>query len=79
MYRGNDYAKISSNALFGAALVIAGLYFAREVLIPLSVAILLSFLLAMPCAWLESHHIPRALAVVKRGEPALVDVITQPR
>lgn len=64
MYRGNDYAKISSNALFGAALVIAGLYFAREVLIPLSVAILLSFLLAMPCAWLERHHIPRALSVV---------------
>ena len=64
MHRGNDYAKISSNALFGVALVIAGLYFAREVLIPLSVAVLLSFLLAMPCAWLERHHIPRGLAVV---------------
>jgi predicted PurR-regulated permease PerM len=63
VYRGNDYAKVSSNALFGAALVIAGLFFAREVLIPLSVAILLSFLLAMPCAWLERHHIHRGIAV----------------
>jgi predicted PurR-regulated permease PerM len=64
VYRGNDYAKISSNALIGAALVVAGLFFAREVLIPLSVAILLSFLLAMPCAWLERHHFPRPVAVV---------------
>jgi len=64
VYRGNDYAKISSNTLFGAALVIAGLYFAREVLIPLSVAILLSFLLAMPCSWLERLHFPRGIAVV---------------
>lgn len=63
MHRGNDYAKISSNALIGVALVIAGLYFAREVLIPLSVAVLLSFLLAMPCAWLERLHLPRAIAV----------------
>jgi predicted PurR-regulated permease PerM len=61
--RGNDYAKISSNALVGAALVIAGLYFAREVLIPLSVAVLFSFLLAMPCAWLERLGLPRILSV----------------
>jgi predicted PurR-regulated permease PerM len=55
---------MSSNALIGAALVIAGLYFSREVLIPLSVAVLLSFLLAMPCSWLERLHIPRGIAVV---------------
>ncbi|MGZ4961555.1 MAG: AI-2E family transporter [Limisphaerales bacterium] len=63
MYRGNDYAKVSPTALFGAAVVIAGLYFAREVLIPLSVAVLLSFLLAMPCALLERLHFPRGIAV----------------
>src|SRR5580765_47088 len=38
-------------ALFGAGIVIAMLFFAREVFIPLSLGILLSFLLAIPCTF----------------------------
>src|SRR5579859_3238203 len=51
-------------ALFGAAIVIAILFFAREVFIPLSLAILFSFLLAIPCTFLEHHGFKRPLAVV---------------
>jgi len=51
-------------ALFGAAIVIAILFFAREVFIPLSLAILLSFLLAIPCTFLEHHGFKRPLAVL---------------
>ena len=44
--------------------IIAVLYFAREVFIPLSLAILLSFLLAIPCSFLEHLGLKRALASV---------------
>jgi predicted PurR-regulated permease PerM len=47
-----------------AALVIAGLYFGREVLVPLAVAILLSFLLSPLVTWLERIKLPRILAVL---------------
>ena len=45
-------------------LVVAGLYFAREVLIPIALAILLSFLLAPLVRLLEKLKLPRAVSVI---------------
>jgi predicted PurR-regulated permease PerM len=45
-------------------LVIAGLYFSREVLIPLAVAILLSFVLTPLVSWLERVGLPRPASVL---------------
>jgi len=47
-----------------AAIVIAGLYFGREVLLPLVVAILLSFVLTPLLLLLRRVKVPRALAVI---------------
>ena len=44
-------------------IVVTGiLYFGRDVLIPLALSVLLSFLLAPGVRWLERHRLPRALA-----------------
>lgn len=53
--------------MFGLAIsvvVIAGLYFGQEVLVPLALAILLSFALAPPVRWLRRIHVPRIAAVL---------------
>lgn len=50
-------------ALAIAAAVIAALYFARELLIPLAFSILFGFLLTTPLIWLERLRLPRPLAV----------------
>ncbi len=55
------------NGLLGLAVgvvVIAGLYFGREVLIPITLAILLSFVLSPVVAFLRRLRIPRAPAVL---------------
>src|SRR4029078_11514121 len=44
--------------------VIAALYFAREVLVPIALALLLSFVLAPLVRLLRHWYVPRALAVV---------------
>ena len=44
--------------------VIAALYFAREVLVPISLAVLLSFVLAPLVRLLRNWYLPRSLAVV---------------
>lgn len=46
-----------------AAIVIGALYFAREVLLPLALAILLSFVLTPPLLLLRRIKVPRVLAV----------------
>jgi predicted PurR-regulated permease PerM len=46
-----------------AALIIAGLYFGREVLLPLAVAILLSFVLTPPLLLLRRLKVPRVIGV----------------
>ena len=51
-------------ALQVGVVVIAGLYFAREVLIPITLAILLSFLLGPVVALLHRFRFPRVLAVL---------------
>jgi predicted PurR-regulated permease PerM len=45
------------------AIIIAGLYFGREVLLPLALAILLSFVLTPPLLVLRRIRLPRAIAV----------------
>jgi predicted PurR-regulated permease PerM len=45
-------------------LTIAVLYFGRDILVPLAMAVLLSFMLAPVVAWLERLHLPRIPAVI---------------
>jgi len=45
-------------------LTIAVLYFGRDILVPLAMAVLLSFMLAPVVAWLERLHLPRVPAVI---------------
>lgn len=45
-------------------IVIAALYFGREIFVPLAMAVLLSFMLAPVVAWLERLHVPRVPAVI---------------
>ena len=47
----------------GVAMTIAALYLAREVLVPLVLAALLSFALSPPMLWLRRHHVPRTASV----------------
>lgn len=48
-----------------AAILVAGiLYFAQDVLVPLAVAGLLSFVLSPPMLWLRRHHIGHAPSVI---------------
>jgi predicted PurR-regulated permease PerM len=46
-----------------ATIVICALYFGREILLPLALAILLSFVLTRPLIWLRRLKVPRLLAV----------------
>jgi predicted PurR-regulated permease PerM len=39
-------------------------YFARDILVPVALAVFLSFVLAPICEWFERHRVPRALSVV---------------
>jgi predicted PurR-regulated permease PerM len=51
-------------ALLTSAGVIAGLYFGRDVFIPIFLALLLSFLLTYPVSWLEKLRLGRVAAVI---------------
>jgi predicted PurR-regulated permease PerM len=61
---GSDTRAALFQGLIIAALVIGGLSVAREVLLPLVVAILLSFVLTPPLLLLRRLHVPRVLAVI---------------
>jgi len=52
-----------SNFLIGA-LVVAALYFTRELLVPIALAVLLSFVLAPLVRALQRCHLPRSIAVL---------------
>ena len=54
-----------------AVIIIATLYFGREILIPIAMAILLSFVLAPLVGLLQRIRVPRAIAVVERGYPCV--------
>jgi predicted PurR-regulated permease PerM len=46
------------------AIVVAALYFAREILVPIALAVLLSFVLAPLVKLLQRWHLPRPVAVL---------------
>src|SRR3954467_588491 len=78
MARRSALLKTSRLALFVAAcLAVAVLYFAQEVLIPLVLAVLLSFLLAPVVRWLERkglRRIPAVLATVVIAFAFIVEI-----
>lgn len=50
--------------LASSCIIVAGLYFGRDVLMPVALAILLSFMLSPPVRWLEKIHLPRGVAAM---------------
>ncbi len=57
-------ASSTLNALLIGVIVVAIMYFARDVLVPLALAGILSFILAVPVRALQRLRLPRPLAVV---------------
>lgn len=53
--------------LVAFALAIAGAYFARDILVPIALAVFLSFVLAPICDWFERRNVPRAMSVILAG------------
>src|SRR6476469_9540828 len=51
-------------AVLLSVIVVAALYFGREVLVPIALAVLMSFVLAPPVRLLQGLHVPRSLAVI---------------
>ena len=52
-----------ANALVAVGVIVSGLYFARDVLVPFVIAVLLSFVLAGPAKWLQNLGLGRRLPV----------------
>ena len=59
-----DHLVRSARMLAAIAVVVAALYLAKGVLVPMTLAVLLSFLLSPVCDWLERHRLGRVPAVV---------------
>lgn len=57
----------SLNLLIAGAVIVAALYLGREVLVPLALAVLLSFVLAPAVRLLQRWRFPRAVAVIVVG------------
>src|SRR3984893_9322114 len=57
-------AGLAFNRFITIAIVVAILYFSREILVPISLAVLLSFVLAPLVKILQRWHLPRPLAVI---------------
>ena len=60
----SDQLAKSARMLASIAVVVAALYLAKGVLVPLTLAVLLSFLLSPVCDWLERHWLGRIPAVL---------------
>ena len=60
----SDKPEHSVETVFVAATIVAALYFGREVLLPIALAVLLSFVLAPLVRLLQQLHLPRAAAVL---------------
>ncbi len=63
LYSSPDARAATLQGLLIATIVIAGLHFGRAILLPLALAILLSFVLSRPLLWLRRLKVPRLLAV----------------
>ena len=56
-----DVVKVAAG-LVSTAIIIAGLYYGRDILIPLAIAFLITFALNPPVTWLVRRGLPRLLA-----------------
>jgi predicted PurR-regulated permease PerM len=61
---GHDVQGSALAAVVFGCVIIACLYFGREVLVPIALAVLMSFLLAPPVQLLQSWRAPRGLAII---------------
>jgi predicted PurR-regulated permease PerM len=61
---GQDVQGSALTAVIFGAVIIACLYFGREVLMPIALAVLMSFLLAPPVQLLQGWRVPRGIAVI---------------
>ncbi|MGC1861579.1 MAG: AI-2E family transporter [Methylocystis sp.] len=61
---GHDVQGSALTAVVFGCVIIACLYFGREVLVPIALAVLMSFLLAPPVRLLQGWRVPRVLAVI---------------
>src|SRR5258705_5571743 len=71
----NPFPEETLTAVLLAAVVVAALYFGREVLVPIALAVLLSFVLAPFVRFLQIWYIPRIVAVVSVTLVALLVVL----
>jgi predicted PurR-regulated permease PerM len=62
--------------VFMIATVVAALYFAREVLVPIALAVLLTFILAPVVGFLQRLHFPKVLAVASAVVLAFVILLS---
>ena len=63
-----DQVAKSAWMLVSIAVVVEALYLAKGVLVPLTLAVLLSFLLSPVCDWLERHRLGHAPGGFGDGE-----------
>jgi predicted PurR-regulated permease PerM len=61
---GQNIQGSALTAVVFGCVIIACLYFGREVLVPIALAVLMSFLLAPPVRLLQGWRVPRVLAVI---------------
>ena len=57
-------AGLASSNLFVGAVIVGALYFAREILVPIALAVLLSFVLAPLARFLQRLKLPRSVAIL---------------
>ena len=62
--RGHDVQGSALTGIVFGCVIIGCLYFGREVLVPIALAVLMSFLLAPPVRLLQGWRVPRVLAVI---------------
>jgi predicted PurR-regulated permease PerM len=68
-------AGLAFNNFVMVAIVIAALYFTREILVPIALAVLLSFVLAPVVKFFQRWHLPRWLSVLVTVAAALTVVL----
>lgn len=68
--------KLASANMVTVAIIVAGLFFTREILVPIALAILLSFVLSPLVKALQRVGFPRPLAVICAVMAAMVVVLS---
>src|ERR1700712_5096354 len=57
-------AGLASSNVFMIATLVAVLYFGRDILVPIALAVLLTFILAPVVSFLQKLHLPKVLSVI---------------